>query len=48
MGHALSRELSVSWLGWGFRYSTEPEKFREAGAVVLSAIKDYERGTQRD
>lgn len=48
VGHALSRELSVSWLGWGFRYSTEPEKFGEAGAVVLSAIKAHEHGTEED
>lgn len=48
VGHALSRELSVSWLGWGFRYSTEPEKFGEAGAVVLSAIKAHESGTKED
>jgi hypothetical protein len=46
VGHALTRELSVSWLGWGFRYSTEPEKFGEAGAVVLSAIKAHEGGTK--
>ncbi|WP_106948362.1 hypothetical protein [Bradyrhizobium sp. MOS003] len=46
VGHALTRELSVSWLGWGFRYSTEPEKFGEAGAVVLSAIKAHESGTK--
>ena len=46
VGHPLTRELSVSWLGWGFRYSTEPEKFGEAAAVVLSAIKAHEGRTK--
>ena len=48
VGHSLTRELSVSWIGWGFRHSAEPTKFAEAGAVVLSALKAHESGTKVD
>ncbi|UQR62335.1 hypothetical protein LRP30_37155 [Bradyrhizobium sp. C-145] len=48
LGHSLTRELSVSWIGWGFRHSTEPTKFVEAGAVVLSALKAHESGAKTD
>jgi hypothetical protein len=46
VGHSLSRDISVSWLGWGFRHSTDPKKFGEAGAVVLSALKAHESGAE--
>jgi hypothetical protein len=44
--HSLTRELSVSWIAWGFRHSTDPKKFGEAGAVVLSALKAHESGAE--
>jgi hypothetical protein len=48
VGHSLTRELSVSWLGWGFQHSTDPKKFGEAGTVVLSALKAHESGAKDD
>jgi hypothetical protein len=46
LGHSLTRELSVSWLGWGFQHSADVKKFGEAGAVVLSALKAHESGAK--
>lgn len=42
VGHDLTRQLSVSWLGWGIRHATDTKKFGEACAVVMTALNAHE------
>lgn len=42
--HGLGMALAASWYARGRRYSSEPGKFSEAGAVLLAAILERRHG----
>ncbi|QOZ67293.1 hypothetical protein [Bradyrhizobium arachidis] len=41
VGHQHTSDLAAAWLAFGERHSDEPDKFGEAGVILLSAFEQY-------